>query len=187
MFHCIDICSKIKHKISIMDKTTETRECSYCTLCRYKIQLNTVLFYFKKGAGKMNTNIKKEFYRLLKFNIIGLMNTAIDFLVFSILTGLFILPLILAQVLSYSCGIINSYVWNRYWTFKAKGKRNTKEFTKFFAINLVMLIISTVMIYHLVEVVTNVYVAKLLVITVVMILNFFAQRIIIFNETEPKI
>lgn len=55
----------------------------------------------------------------IRFSIVGVLNTGIDFTVFAILSALGV-PLLPAHIVSYGCGIGNSFLLNRKWTFKAK-------------------------------------------------------------------
>ena len=53
------------------------------------------------------------------------MNTAIDFAILNLLmwkTGIYQGKwIILLNIISFSIAVSNSYLWNKYWTFKAKG------------------------------------------------------------------
>jgi len=41
--------------------------------------------------------------------------------------------------ISFACGVINSYIWNKRWTFKKGNKLEKKEFSKFLIITLITL------------------------------------------------
>jgi putative flippase GtrA len=60
----------------------------------------------------------------VRFGAVGLLNTAIDLGLYFALTrwfGLGGLP-VAAKCLSYSAGILNSFYWNKNWTFQARTK-----------------------------------------------------------------
>ncbi|MDQ8735773.1 GtrA family protein [Paenibacillus sp. LHD-38] len=59
---------------------------------------------------------KKVFFQFLAFNLVGLLNTAIDFLLFTLLLWLGTYYLI-AQIIAYGAGMINSFVLNSRYTF----------------------------------------------------------------------
>ncbi|MBD3238684.1 MAG: hypothetical protein GF332_03545 [Candidatus Moranbacteria bacterium] len=90
----------------------------------------------KQRAKKNNRNNRKGWSQFGKFVIIGFMNTAINFIVLHLLmvfTGhnegiyAFIFPGI-----SFSVATVNSFIWNRYWTFKdPKKKKKEAEFKDF--------------------------------------------------------
>jgi len=73
---------------------------------------------------------------------VGGLNTAIDFFVFSLLSYLG-LYYIVAQWISYGCGVLNSYLLNRTWTFQQQGKRGKYEFLKFTSLNVFTLIVTS--------------------------------------------
>jgi len=77
----------------------------------------------------------------IKFCIVGASNTMIDFLVFTLLVfgGM---PAVLSQVISYSCGLFNSYILNRKWTFKQSSKAQRSELFRFVLINMLTLLIT---------------------------------------------
>ena len=84
----------------------------------------------------------KESIHYLKFCIVGGLNTAIDFFVFSFLSYLGVYYIV-AQCVSYGCGVLNSYLLNRTWTFQQQGKRGKYEFLKFTALNVFTLIVTS--------------------------------------------
>lgn len=96
---------------------------------------------------------KKGFWHFVKFQCVGVVNFAVDLGVLTLLNGVLGWPIGIANTISYSCGIINSFMLNRYWTFKIKlkffsqyvvdiGRRKMRlkflsvDFMKFIVINL---------------------------------------------------
>jgi len=78
-------------------------------------------------------------FQLAKFVLVGALNTFIDLGILILLLTIFGISAGLlysiSKALSFSCSIVNSYVWNKYWTFgKKETKVNGKEFGKFFLI-----------------------------------------------------
>ena len=69
--------------------------------------------------------LKEQGLQFIKFGLVGVLNTLVDFLVYQLLVylGLHYAP---AQCISYTCGLLNSYFFNSRWTF-GKGKRYTKR------------------------------------------------------------
>ncbi len=61
--------------------------------------------------------------RVRRFATVGVMNTTIDFVLFSLLALGFGLHVAVANMVSYSTGILNSYLWNRNWTFSDRRSR----------------------------------------------------------------
>ena len=82
--------------------------------------------------------VRRTAVQFVKFAIVGALNTIVDFLVFQAL-NLLVGWTYLAQVIGYSCGIINSYAWNSNWTFRNMRTRSVREMGTFLLVNLVSL------------------------------------------------
>jgi putative flippase GtrA len=78
----------------------------------------------------------------VKFVLVGLLNTAVDVAIFFLLTW-FGIQYVTAQIVSYSCGAGNSYLLNKFWTFRTSGL-SYAEIMRFTTVNLVSLGISIV-------------------------------------------
>ncbi len=59
--------------------------------------------------------------QLVRFALVGVLNTAIDLGLFALLTYNVGLDPLLANVFSFTAGAANSFVLNKYWTFGAGG------------------------------------------------------------------
>ncbi len=80
----------------------------------------------------------------IKFAGVGLLNTALDLGLYAFLTRRvhwFAGENTLAKAISYSAGVLNSYLWNRSWTFKA-ADRSWRSFMPFVLTNLIGLAIN---------------------------------------------
>lgn len=55
--------------------------------------------------------------RLVRFAIVGIVNTAIDFSIFAVLFYRAHWPLLAAHVAGFAVAVVNSYVCNKAWTF----------------------------------------------------------------------
>ena len=90
--------------------------------------------------------------RFLKFGIVGGVNTAIDFGVFSILLYMFSVPVLWAHVAGFLLAVLNSYVMNKYWTFDGTDGHDSRlfEFTLFMLTVVVGLGLSTLVIWALI-------------------------------------
>ena len=88
-----------------------------------------------------------EIKKLLKFGITGVMNTAVDFVVYTVLVSVCSMGLYVSQVISYCCGMLNSYAVNRKWTFDTKNGFFSLELVKFVALNLAMMLLGMGIIY----------------------------------------
>jgi putative flippase GtrA len=64
----------------------------------------------------------KWLVQAVKFGAVGILNTAIDLGLYFVLTrwlGLGGLPVV-AKSISYTAGILNSFLWNKFWTFQSR-------------------------------------------------------------------
>ena len=119
--------------------------------------------------------------QFLKFNAVGLLNTFIDFAVFTLLHSLGMLNTP-AQIISYSAGTANSFFWNKKVTFKGANSGGNSGFdrmqlVRFIVLNLLVLGISVLLIHLLTDRLgVQVLMAKVLVTFITVIINFFGSR-----------
>ncbi|MFY9457568.1 MAG: GtrA family protein [Candidatus Spechtbacterales bacterium] len=80
-------------------------------------------------------------YQFYKFILVGVLNTLLDL---AVLNGLIVLTGIaigwhfsLFKGASFTIAVVNSYFWNKFWTFRKKGGVGASEFGQFLAVSLV--------------------------------------------------
>lgn len=132
---------------------------------------------------KFDFKDKNEYIRLIKFGFVGIFNTAVDWFVFYILNTLLSIPVIISQPIAYLCGVITSYIGNKYFTFKAKNKVSVAETVKFVVLNLLSLGASTLIITLLTNAGWNNYIAKIPSTIIAMGINFIGSRFFVFNKS----
>ena len=66
------------------------------------------------------TEAKKTIIQLMQYGVIGMMNTIITMVAFYLLNTWAGVPYGAANIIGYVLGVINSFIWNRQWVFKAK-------------------------------------------------------------------
>ncbi len=123
--------------------------------------------------------------QLVRFNLVGVLNTAVDFGLFFLLDRLG-MPYLLAQTCSYGSGIVNSYIFNKYWTFGVTGIR-TAELLRFATVNLASLIISILLVFlfHSLLQLPLLY-AKIAATLLTMMISFSGNRLWVFkSESGP--
>ncbi len=88
-----------------------------------------------------------KFKHISRFSIVGVANTTIDFLMFTVFNELVGVGYITSQIIGYSFGIINSFIFNKKWTFKEHkvSKKILYELMQFIIINLISLIITVLL------------------------------------------
>ncbi len=121
--------------------------------------------------------------QFMKFGIVGVMNTIIDYLIFSGLVYLFHVYFLIANVISFSVAVMNSYIFNRRWTFRSDNPAWRKEATKFLAVNLIGLGLSEVLLSLFVHGFDlSKLLAKALAVVVVLCWNFVGTKLWAFRR-----
>lgn len=138
---------------------------------------------------------KTKQLKLLKFITVGGINTVIDFGIYNLLIYKFGWWLILANVVSFSTAVTNSYFLNKYWTFQDKEKTSIIQFSKFFIVNIIGLGLSTGIVYlgesflaiylDNLEEVWRYNIAKVISVILVWVWNYLAYEYYIFRQPKP--
>jgi putative flippase GtrA len=147
---------------------------------------------------------KKTVWQMVKFAIVGVLNTLVDFAVFQAL-NLLLGWVYAAQVIGYTCGIVNSYLWNSNWTFREQRTRSLREIVLFVLVNVASLGVSLGVIWLCREVfgITNEWVAgwmpasltgfikgdtvdKLIATCFAIVVNYVGNRLFVFNKKPER-
>ncbi len=136
-------------------------------------------------------------FQMAKFAQVGVLNTLIDFGIFNLLiwiTGIISgTGIILLNTLSILVAIINSYFWNKYWTFSKKGGRIEREFLQFLVISIIGWALNTSIVFlgtTFIEVQLGVSagawvnIMKALAVVVSMTWNFLGYKFIVFKKQK---
>ena len=153
----------------------------------------------------------KSFWHFVKFVCVGVINFLVDYGVLTLLNVALGWPLVISNVISYTCGVINSFIFNRYWTFKMKlafftkytvtrsqrgaGRSRTvrvwflsADFMKFVFVNLVSLGVNTLAVYILGEMYgMHNFWAKLIATAFSFVVNFAGNKLLVFRERTPAV
>ncbi len=127
---------------------------------------------------------KHSAIQILRFCTVGLVNTAVDFTMFFVLTmgGA---PYLLAQVLAYASGVVNSYFFNRVWTFRMARKSSLPEFAGFVTVNALSLLMSAGLLFILHDVNhLSLWPSKILATSVSIVVNYMGSRLWVFSENQ---
>ncbi|MFC9708451.1 GtrA family protein [Paenibacillus sp. NPDC056933] len=125
----------------------------------------------------------KRLVTLFKFGIVGVANTAVDAVVFAILAVIGV-PVLIAQVISYSSGVTNSYWLNGRWTFRdaARGSDDRAKLIRFLITNLVVLALSALILMTLHDMLGwSLVMSKILATLMGMVLNYMASQYWVFR------
>ena len=145
----------------------------------------------------------KETDRFFHFAIVGSIGAVIDFGILNFLANNGILPVVWASVVSFICAVLSNFTLNRYWTYPdSRSKALSKQLLQFFMVSFIGLAIRTPLFAWLEGFFTKILPAILpknfflspsvvshnlalaIVIVVVMIWNFFANRYWTYNDVS---
>ena len=151
---------------------------------------------------------KTERTRFLKFLAVGSIGAVVDFGTLNLLTYFAGLELVYAQGISFVLAVTNNFLWNRYWTYPdSRSKPLASQLGQFFFINGVGILVRTPIIlisekgifavldglfknvvFPLSDFITieriSQNLAVVVAIFVVLLWNFFANRIWTYNDVE---
>ncbi len=129
--------------------------------------------------GKLTQLIKylyDKYRNFILYCLIGVINTGVDLGIFTLLQYLG-LHYLIANIISYHCGIVCSFLLNRMVNFKVKDKP-MRRFLSFYGISLLAVAVSEGMLYLFVSVMgLHSVVAKIISMVIIAICQFlFVKR-----------
>lgn len=130
--------------------------------------------------------LKKLFFQAVKFGLVGVVNTLVDYGVYTLLLFIpfFKENYVLAQVLGYSAGLINSLVLNKRWTFSQREPMTKGQLASFLLVNLAALAVSTgILILTQENLQLNRYVGKIIATVGSMAVNFLGNKLLVFRKS----
>jgi putative flippase GtrA len=81
-------------------------------------------------------NNRKELARFLKFCVVGVSGTVIDFGLLNLLVRIAGFPELVANTCSFSTAAINNFTWNRLWIYpETRGEPFRKQFMQFVVVS----------------------------------------------------
>ncbi|MDR0841186.1 MAG: GtrA family protein [Christensenellaceae bacterium] len=125
---------------------------------------------------------KESVLQFIKFNLVGVLNTLVDFCIYQLLLLLGV-HYLAAQCISYACGVLNSFFFNSRWTFEQDKPYTKKKFLSFCAVNLVSLGLSLLLLHICYEIIglNSNLIIKGAVTVVVMVINFIGNKLFVFK------
>jgi putative flippase GtrA len=147
--------------------------------------------------------------RFLKFCVVGVIGTAIDFGVFNLLHNVLHVHEVLANTISVTAAIANNYTWSRFWVYpETKDQQGGKKFAQFVIVSAIAWALNTGILWStdhwllgetgwLAVLVTPVAAAigmehsvfssnaaKVIATGIVLFWNFFANRLWTFSDVD---
>ena len=134
--------------------------------------------------------------QLVRFVVVGVINTGIDFLILNI--EMFFTHItsgsgmILQNAISFGLATINSYYLNKSWTFSDKDKKKEGiKFAQFLTVSLIGIIINSLIVYLITSFIPPMFgvnpqlwanIAKLAATAISLIWNFLGYKFIVFKK-----
>lgn len=133
------------------------------------------------GSKKRNSIIQ-----FIKFNIIGIINTGVTYLIYAFLVYIGF-HYRLALGLEYCCGVVISFVLNKKFTFKNSEKSNLKMFLRMVITYVGVFIVNWGMLELNLKVLKmDEYIGQIVAQSIIAISSFFAQKIFVFKDKFQK-
>lgn len=143
----------------------------------------------------IDKKVKINIFRIIKFALVGLLNTLLDFGILNLLSYLTKIyagvGLVLFNTISFLVANLNSFFWNRTWTFKVKEGNGKIEFFKFFGVSLGGLAVNTLVLLISLEILEIIFpemslqiaenIAKLVAVLFSKFWNYFGYKKIVFK------
>lgn len=151
---------------------------------------------------KLFDKYKKSIGHFVKFMAVGAVNFFVDLGIFTLLHTVIGIIAVPSNIVSYSCGVINSYLLNRYWTFKirldfisayklksgAVIRFLSVPFLKFVFVNLISLGVNTLAVYIFIDLYSlDPTLSKLIATVFSFVVNFAGSKLLVFRENDNKI
>lgn len=143
-----------------------------------------------KRHGKWLAKFEK-----IRFALVGMINTIVDFIVLNGLVMLFGMPMVQANIVSATAAIITSFTLNRSAVFKGHSGNTTRQIVLFFVVTLAsMWLIQNVVMVHAYDYLREatdwhnawlLNIAKLLGISAGLVWNYTLYRHLVFRQVKP--
>lgn len=120
-------------------------------------------------------------FKFLKFCVVGVTGTIIDFGLTWICKEKLKIPKFIANAIGFVVAATSNYILNRVWTWGSTNEQVGVEYVKFFGVSLIGLGLNTLILYLLHEKLKlNFWISKVFATGVVMIWNFLANHYFTF-------
>jgi putative flippase GtrA len=137
-------------------------------------------------SEKNNQRLKTAALELVKFNIVGIINTAITYGLYSLLVFLGVMDLV-ALCIEYPIGIFISFYLNKNVTFRFK-QATLYTFMKMVTVYIPSLAINFALLWFFTTYAgLNSYLAQFISLAIVTIASFFLQKHYVFSDGSKKV
>ena len=127
-----------------------------------------------------------KFRNLILYGVIGCSSALLDFLIFTLLTEVLGVYYLIANCISVTCGLTNSFILNRKYNFKVTDKTLKRAIT-FFAVGYCGLALNSTLLYVFINFAHFATpVAKLCAMAVEVLLQFLVNSLVTFKKSSTN-
>jgi len=131
--------------------------------------------------GILKRDITKQF---LKFCLVGLESTILNYLFFIIFLYFILLSYTLSFAIGFITGTLFGFVFNKLWSFESE-RNPSKEIVVYFVVYLISLFLGMLCLRILVnQLDMKPIIANIPVLAITTLINFFGTKILAFNNTK---
>ena len=126
----------------------------------------------------MKKKINKIFLQLVKFGIVGVLATLLEWVIFYICTNILNIHYSISTIIGFSISTLFNYWASVKWVFDVNKENNSKNFIFFISFSIIGLLLNELILYICIEKL-NLYnmLGKIIATFVVMIFNFITRKI----------
>lgn len=119
---------------------------------------------------------------MIRFGVVGVVNTGVDLGIFSVLFFIIGMPLLVANTIGYLVSVTGSFFLNKHWTFaETKNEGRTRhQYLTFIGLGLGGLALANLTVWSLTHVMP-VIMCKAIAVFVLFVWNFGTSRMIVFR------
>lgn len=123
--------------------------------------------------------LKKE---LVSYVVFGALTTLINIAVYLLLTDIFHINYIIANIVAWFVSVMFAYVTNRIWVFESDNENVAKEVFLFYGGRIFTVVVDTLLMVLFIDVLSiGNFVSKITVSIIVIILNYLFSKWIVFD------
>lgn len=135
-------------------------------------------YFYVQSSFVKRRNILHQF---IKYSIVGVSNALIGFGTMFLLFNFFKVNYLVANTAGYILGLINSFIWNKKWTFQS-GNHYSKEIVRFILVFIMSYVSNLVFLIILVEILNvNQNISFVLSSVIYIAVGFTANRLWTFS------
>ena len=128
-----------------------------------------------------------KFIAFIKFGITGVLGLVIDFALTWVFKDELNVNKFIANAIGFTTAVVCNYFIHRNWTFKGNKSKSGPQFTAFFTVSVIGLLLNSAIIFLLSNMLfLNFYLSKAIAIFIVFFWNFSANYFFVFKSKKEE-